>query len=273
MFLFSLNKLLSVTRGCFLFQSLLYLGCWVLFTLVPSYFSPLINLSMPLQPHISQPSHLFYHQNIVHSWRLGSESTNSASSLILLILVPRVLFVLGMPTESTYSLPHCVSPLSITRLPCVFCLSSLLYQFSRAECFLSYLVFLLYLSHNRHLVFNQLIILNTQLFSFLLMISLKVILMIFRSVLFVCLTDVKKDWSDHALWWEKKRTWLLKTHWTLDKYGVQADAKLQFTPQHKLLRLQLPNMKYVKVKVNFSDRVFKAVSDICKTFSKYQINS
>nr|XP_028578718.1 fermitin family homolog 2 isoform X5 [Podarcis muralis] len=78
--------------------------------------------------------------------------------------------------------------------------------------------------------------------------------------------DVKKDWSDHALWWEKKRTWLLKTHWTLDKYGIQADAKLQFTPQHKLLRLQLPNMKYVKVKVNFSDRVFKAVSDICKTF-------
>lgn len=98
--------------------------------------------------------------------------------------------------------------------------------------------------------------------------------MIFKC--FVCsffLIDVKKDWSDHALWWEKKRTWLLKTHWTLDKYGIQADAKLQFTPQHKLLRLQLPNMKYVKVKVNFSDRVFKAVSDICKTFSKYYINS
>uniref|UniRef100_A0A8B9C6P8 FERM domain containing kindlin 2 n=1 Tax=Anser brachyrhynchus TaxID=132585 RepID=A0A8B9C6P8_9AVES len=76
-----------------------------------------------------------------------------------------------------------------------------------------------------------------------------------------------QDWSDHALWWEKKKTWLLKTHWTLDKYGIQADAKLQFTPQHKLLRLQLPNMKYVKVKVNFSDRVFKAVSDICKTFN------
>ncbi|KAI3367606.1 hypothetical protein L3Q82_026449 [Scortum barcoo] len=78
--------------------------------------------------------------------------------------------------------------------------------------------------------------------------------------------DVKKDWSDHALWWEKKKTWLLKTHWTLDKYGIQADARLLFTPQHKLLRLQLPNMKHMKVKVNFSDRVFKAVSDICKTF-------
>lgn len=82
--------------------------------------------------------------------------------------------------------------------------------------------------------------------------------------------DVKKDWSDHALWWEKKKTWLLKTHWTLDKYGIQADARLLFTPQHKLLRLQLPNMKHMKVKVNFSDRVFKAVSDICKTFSKWE---
>ncbi|KAK3563753.1 hypothetical protein QTP86_034479 [Hemibagrus guttatus] len=80
-------------------------------------------------------------------------------------------------------------------------------------------------------------------------------------------SDVKKDWSDHALWWEKKKTWLLKTHWTLDKYGIQADARLLFTPQHKLLRLQLPNMKHMKVKVNFSDRVFKAVSDICKTFN------
>lgn len=91
------------------------------------------------------------------------------------------------------------------------------------------------------------------------------------SVLIFCVylcADVKKDWSDHALWWEKKKTWLLKTHWTLDKYGIQADARLLFTPQHKLLRLQLPNMKHMKVKVNFSDRVFKAVSDICKTFSK-----
>lgn len=79
---------------------------------------------------------------------------------------------------------------------------------------------------------------------------------------------MKKDWSDHALWWEKKKTWLLKTHWTLDKYGIQADARLLFTPQHKLLRLQLPNMKHMRVKVNFSDRVFKAVSDICKTFSE-----
>lgn len=118
-------------------------------------------------------------------------------------------------------------------------------------------------------------ILNTQILSFLLLNFSQGNLGDVLSILFVLFffIDVKKDWSDHALWWEKKRTWLLKTHWTLDKYGIQADAKLQFTPQHKLLRLQLPNMKYVKVKVNFSDRVFKAVSDICKTFSKYSIHS
>ncbi|XP_078720456.1 fermitin family homolog 2-like isoform X3 [Lampetra fluviatilis] len=79
--------------------------------------------------------------------------------------------------------------------------------------------------------------------------------------------EMKKDWSDHALWWERKTMWLLKTHWTLDKYGIQADATLHFTPQHKLMRLQLPSMKYVRVKVNFSDLVFKAVVDICKTFN------
>ncbi|CAH2255323.1 fermitin family homolog 1 [Pelobates cultripes] len=75
---------------------------------------------------------------------------------------------------------------------------------------------------------------------------------------------VARDWSDYALWWEQKNCWLLKTHWTLDKYGVQADAKLFFTPQHKLLRLRLPNMKTVRLKVSFSALVFKAVTEICK---------
>ncbi|MGH0177345.1 UNVERIFIED_CONTAM: hypothetical protein FKN15_074941 [Acipenser sinensis] len=54
-------------------------------------------------------------------------------------------------------------------------------------------------------------------------------------------TQMQQDWSDYAVWWEQKRVWLLKTSWTLDKYGVQADARLQFTPQHKPLRLLLPN--------------------------------
>ncbi|NXV81082.1 FERM1 protein, partial [Atlantisia rogersi] len=75
---------------------------------------------------------------------------------------------------------------------------------------------------------------------------------------------IPQDWSDYAFWWEQKKCWLLKTHWTLDKCGVQADAKLIFTTQHKMLRLRLPNMKTVRLKVSFSAIVFRAVSDICR---------
>ncbi|XP_073712478.1 fermitin family homolog 1 [Misgurnus anguillicaudatus] len=76
-----------------------------------------------------------------------------------------------------------------------------------------------------------------------------------------------QDWSDHAIWWEQRNCWLLKTHWTLDKYGVQADADLRYTPQHKPLCLQLPNMKTIKLPVSFSVVVFKAVAEICKTLN------
>ncbi|XP_032998730.1 fermitin family homolog 1 isoform X2 [Lacerta agilis] len=78
---------------------------------------------------------------------------------------------------------------------------------------------------------------------------------------------VSQDWSDYALWWEQKQCWLLKTHWTLDKYGVQADAKLLFTIQHKMLRLRLPSMKTVRLNVSFSSVVFKVVGDICRTLA------
>uniref|UniRef100_A0A8C6D6A4 FERM domain containing kindlin 1 n=1 Tax=Moschus moschiferus TaxID=68415 RepID=A0A8C6D6A4_MOSMO len=79
--------------------------------------------------------------------------------------------------------------------------------------------------------------------------------------------NIAQDWSDFALWWEQKHCWLLKTHWTLDKCGVQADAKLVFTPQHKMLRLRLPNMKTVRLRVSFSTVVFRAVSDICRALN------
>ncbi|XP_008821056.1 fermitin family homolog 1 isoform X1 [Nannospalax galili] len=79
--------------------------------------------------------------------------------------------------------------------------------------------------------------------------------------------NLAQDWSDFALWWEQKHCWLLKTHWTLDKCGVQADAKLIFTPQHKMLRLRLPNVKTVRLRVSFSAVVFKAVGQICKTLN------
>uniref|UniRef100_A0A669EST3 FERM domain containing kindlin 1 n=1 Tax=Oreochromis niloticus TaxID=8128 RepID=A0A669EST3_ORENI len=80
----------------------------------------------------------------------------------------------------------------------------------------------------------------------------------------------KCDWSDHALWWEQRKCWLLRTHWTLDKYGIQADAELRYTPQHKPLLLQLPNMKTIQMTVSFSNVVFKTVIDICRILTNHQ---
>lgn len=53
----------------------------------------------------------------------------------------------------------------------------------------------------------------------------------------------------------------------------QADADLRYTPQHKPLLLQLPNMKTVKMTVSFSSVVFKAVSEICQTLSEFLLSS
>ncbi|ETE59816.1 Fermitin family-like 3, partial [Ophiophagus hannah] len=71
---------------------------------------------------------------------------------------------------------------------------------------------------------------------------------------------LQKDWSDHALWWEQKKLWLLKTNWSLDKYGILADAKLHFTPQHKPVILFLPNHCSVRVRANFAQPVFRTLS-------------
>ncbi|EEB19040.1 conserved hypothetical protein [Pediculus humanus corporis] len=72
------------------------------------------------------------------------------------------------------------------------------------------------------------------------------------------------DWSDHALWWPKKNFWLTRTRSTLDQYGVQADALLHFTPMHKCLRVQLPDLRYLDCKVDFSIKTFNAVINLCK---------
>lgn len=42
--------------------------------------------------------------------------------------------------------------------------------------------------------------------------------------------EAPQDWSDHALWWEQRKCWLLKTHWTLDKYGIQVTEVKAFKP-------------------------------------------
>ncbi|KAG7280876.1 hypothetical protein CRUP_035186 [Coryphaenoides rupestris] len=77
-------------------------------------------------------------------------------------------------------------------------------------------------------------------------------------------TQMKCDWSDHALWWAQKQQWVLRTSWTLEKCGIHADASLVFIPQHKALRLGLPNGCTVRLQVCFSGPVFRTVLGICK---------
>uniref|UniRef100_A0A671M7J3 Fermitin family homolog 3-like n=1 Tax=Sinocyclocheilus anshuiensis TaxID=1608454 RepID=A0A671M7J3_9TELE len=77
-------------------------------------------------------------------------------------------------------------------------------------------------------------------------------------------SQIKKDWSDHALWWEQKQQWLLKPSWTLDKCGIHADARLCLTPQHKPLRLVMPSGIILRMRVCFSSPVFRTVMGICK---------
>lgn len=76
--------------------------------------------------------------------------------------------------------------------------------------------------------------------------------------------DISFDWFDHALWWPNKNCWLTKTRQTLNHYGVQANSYLNFTPMHKPLRVQLPDLRYVEARVDFSVPCFKAVNLLCK---------
>jgi len=80
----------------------------------------------------------------------------------------------------------------------------------------------------------------------------------------VCVADIAIDWSDHGLWWPDKNIWLARTRSTLDQYGVQADAKLCFTPMHKNLRIVLPDLQVLDMPVNFSTNVFTNVVRICR---------
>ncbi|EDV39580.1 uncharacterized protein Dana_GF10099 [Drosophila ananassae] len=73
-----------------------------------------------------------------------------------------------------------------------------------------------------------------------------------------------KDWSDHALWWPAKNVWLSRTRLTLDQCGVQADSLLHFTPMHKILRVQLPDLRYLDCRVDYSTKTFGAVVNLCK---------
>ncbi|KAK2159401.1 hypothetical protein LSH36_154g13000 [Paralvinella palmiformis] len=66
--------------------------------------------------------------------------------------------------------------------------------------------------------------------------------------------------------------WLLRTRSTLDQYNVQADAHIWFTPMHKNLRVQLPDLQVMDMRVNFSSNVFSNVIKLCKEFGMYRVN-
>ena len=83
-----------------------------------------------------------------------------------------------------------------------------------------------------------------------------------------CLIGINKNWSDHALWWEQKQQWLLRTSWTLEKYEIHADASLSLTPQHKALRLGMPNGATLRLRACFSSPVFQTVMEIGRLLSK-----
>ena len=70
------------------------------------------------------------------------------------------------------------------------------------------------------------------------------------------------------MWWPGKNCWLSRTRSTLDQYGVQADALLHFTPMHKTLRVQLPDLRYLDCRVDFSVKTFNAVVTLCKELGK-----
>jgi len=79
----------------------------------------------------------------------------------------------------------------------------------------------------------------------------------------VDLLDIAMDWSDHAVWWPAKNIWLNNTRWTLDQYSITADEMLYFTPMHKTLRVQLPDLRFLDCKVDFAIKTFNSVVGLC----------
>lgn len=78
------------------------------------------------------------------------------------------------------------------------------------------------------------------------------------------IAEISIDWSDHALWWPEKNKWLTKTRLTLDQCAVQADALLQFTPMHKTLNVQIPDLRCFPLRVDFSVKTFSVTMTVCK---------
>ena len=76
--------------------------------------------------------------------------------------------------------------------------------------------------------------------------------------------NLKQSWSDHAIWWPQRNVWLLHTRTSLDQYGVQSDAQLMFRHTHGNLRIVLPSLATLTLRVNYASRVFSVVDGLCK---------
>ncbi|CAI8055859.1 Fermitin family homolog 1 [Geodia barretti] len=72
------------------------------------------------------------------------------------------------------------------------------------------------------------------------------------------------DWSDYALWWPDNRIWLNKPRQSLYAYGIMSDAKLEFSPVHRHLTVELPDRHRYQVRVNFAVMTFFTVCEICQ---------
>lgn len=79
--------------------------------------------------------------------------------------------------------------------------------------------------------------------------------------------QVVRDWSDYALWWPEKCLWLRRTRSTLDQYGVNAGAVLEFTTMHKNLKVMTPDLQMIDFSINFSINVLRIVIKLCKDLS------
>ncbi|XP_010571129.1 PREDICTED: fermitin family homolog 3-like [Haliaeetus leucocephalus] len=83
-------------------------------------------------------------------------------------------------------------------------------------------------------------------------------------LLIVETVGVQRDWSDHALWWAQRRQWLLRPGRTLDALGVGGDARLRFAPQHRPLRLRLPNRRRLRLRLSFAQPLAHVVAQACR---------
>ncbi|KAL3315825.1 Fermitin member 3 [Cichlidogyrus casuarinus] len=80
------------------------------------------------------------------------------------------------------------------------------------------------------------------------------------------LPSVQADWSKYNLWWPEKNQWVQHTRSTLDQYGIQSDARLEFRSSFYPLNVVLPSLVTQTVSVDYSARVFQVVKSLCKQF-------